>query len=172
MEYSGWWNVKPTQVLLDEYEDGDVRYAANFYSIGDFYNNGETEFVSGGIGPDDNPGWRKYQNLDNRASETTNSGINARVIRYADVLLMQAEAEIRSGGTDADALAFLNQVRARAGLAAVSVSGVTAILNAIKHERWVELAGEQSRYYDLQRFDNDNYLMPIPNVELQANTNL
>lgn len=174
MEYSGWYNVKPSPALLAEYEAGDSRYAANFYSIGDFYNNGMTEFVSGGIGPDDNPAWRKYQNLDNRASETTDSGINARVIRYADVLLMKAEAEIRSGGTEADALGYLNQVRARASvnLPPVSVTGTQAILDAIEHERWVELAGEQSRFYDLQRFDNDVYLMPIPNVELQANTNL
>ena len=182
MEYSGWYNVKPSQILLDEYEDGDTRFAANFYSIDasdngtmtNTYNNGTQTYVSGGIGPDDNPSWRKYQNLDNRGSETTDSGINARVIRYADVLLMQAEAEIRSGGTEADALGFLNQVRARTSvsLPAVVVSGTQAILDAIEHERWVELAGEQSRFYDLQRFDNDVYLMPIPNVELQVNTNL
>jgi len=182
MEYSGWYNVKPSQALLDEYEDGDTRYAASFYSIDasdngtmtNTYNNGASTFVSGGIGPDDNPAWRKYQNLDNRSSETTDSGINARVIRYADVLLMKAEAEIRSGGTESVALGFLNQVRNRTSvaLAPVSVSGSAAILEAIKHERWVELAGEQSRYLDLQRFDGFSYLLPIPNIELQANTNL
>ncbi|GAA3602528.1 RagB/SusD family nutrient uptake outer membrane protein [Flavivirga amylovorans] len=181
-EYSGWYNVKPSQALLDEFEDGDTRYADTFYSIDDSdngtmtntFNEGRNTFVSGGIGPDDNPAWRKYQNLDDRDTETPNSGINARVLRYADVLLMQAEAEIRSGGTEADALAFLNQVRARTSVSmpAVNVSGETAILDAIKHERWVELAGEQSRWLDLQRFDNDSYLMPIPNIELQGNTNL
>ncbi|MEI6865207.1 RagB/SusD family nutrient uptake outer membrane protein [Flavicella sp.] len=182
MEYTGWYNVKPTEALLDEYEDNDTRYAANFYSIDasdngtmtNTYNNGTQTFISGGIGPDDNPAWRKYQNLDNRGSETTDSGINARVIRYADVLLMKAEAEIRSGGTESVALAYINEVRARTsvGLPAILVSGSSAILDAIKHERWVELAGEQSRYYDLQRFDGFSYLMPIPNIELQANTNL
>lgn len=182
MEYSGWYNVKPSQELLDEYEDGDTRFAANFYSIDDSnngtmtntYNNGTQTFVSGGIGPDDNPSWRKYQNLDNRGSETTDSGINARVLRYADVLLMKAEAEIRSGGTESVALGFLNEVRARASvsLPPVSVSGTQAILDAIEHERMVELAGEQSRWLDLKRFHNDTYLLPIPNIELQANTNL
>ncbi|MEP5340200.1 MAG: RagB/SusD family nutrient uptake outer membrane protein [Algibacter sp.] len=181
-EYSGWYNVKPSQTLLDEFEDGDTRYSDTFYSINDndngtmtnIYNKGTTTFTSGTIGPDDNPAWRKYQNLDNRAAETTESGINARVIRYADVLLMKAEAEIRSGGTESVALGYLNEVRNRASVSmpAISVSGAPAILDAIKHERWVELAGEQSRYLDLQRFDGFTYLMPIPNIELQANTNL
>ncbi|GGD18187.1 RagB/SusD family nutrient uptake outer membrane protein [Hyunsoonleella pacifica] len=181
-EYSGWYNVKPSQELLDEYEDGDTRYAANFYSIDDSdngtmtntFNNGTSTFTSGTIGPDDNPSWRKYQNLDDRSSETPDSGINARVLRYSDVLLMQAEAEIRSGGPESVALGFLNQVRSRTSVALpdVNVSGTQAILDAIKHERWVELAGEQSRWLDLQRFDGDSYLMPIPNIELQGNTNL
>jgi hypothetical protein len=181
-EYTGWYNVKPSQTLLDEYEDGDTRYADNFYSIDDSdngtmtntFNNGLNTFVSGEIGPDDNPAWRKYQNLDTSESETPFSGINARVLRYADVLLMQAEAEIRSGGSESVALDFLNQVRARpsVNLPPISVSGTPAILEAIKHERWVELAGEQSRWLDLQRFDGDTYLMPIPNIELQGNTNL
>ncbi len=182
MEYSGWYNVKPSQELLDEYEDGDTRYADTFYSIDasdngtmtNTFNNGTGTFTSGTIGPDDNPAWRKYQNLDDRGSETIDSGINARVLRYADVLLMKAEAEIRSGGSEAVALGFLNEVRSRASVALpdVSVSGTAAILDAIKHERWVELAGEQSRWLDLQRFDSDSYLLPIPNVELQGNTNL
>ncbi|AUP78810.1 RagB/SusD family nutrient uptake outer membrane protein [Flavivirga eckloniae] len=182
MEYSGWWNVKPSQVLLDEFEDGDIRYAYTFYSIDDSdngtmtntYNNGESTFADGTIGPDNNPAWRKYQNYDNRSSETPFSGINVRVIRYADVLLMQAEAEIRSGGSEAVALGFLNQVRARpsVNMPAINVSGTEAILDAIKHERWVELAGEQSRWLDLKRFDGDTYLLPIPSVELQVNTNL
>lgn len=181
-EYSGWYNVKPSQALLDEFEDGDTRYADSFYSIDDSdngtmtntFNNGESTFTSGTIGPDDNPAWRKYQNLDTSASETPFSGINARVLRYADVLLMQAEAEIRSGGSESVALGFLNQVRSRpsVSLPDVNVSGTQAILDAIKHERWVELAGEQSRWLDLQRFDGDTYLMPIPNIELQSNINL
>ncbi len=182
MEYSGWYNVKPSQELLDEFEDGDTRYADSFYSIDDddngtmtnTFNNGTGTFTAGNIGPDDNPAWRKYQNLDDRESETTDSGINARVLRYADVLLMRAEAEIRSGGSETVALGFLNQVRARSSVALppVTASGTAAILEAIKHERWVELAGEQSRWLDLQRFDGDTYLLPIPNIELQGNTNL
>lgn len=182
-EYSGWYNVKPSQELLDEYEDGDTRYADNFYSIDDSdngtmtntFNNGTQTFVSGGIGPDDNPAWRKYQNLDDRGGETTDSGINARVLRFADVLLMKAEAEIRStGGSEPVALGFLNQVRKRTSvnLPDVSVSGQQAILDAIEHERAVELAGEQSRYLDKQRFNGFDYLLPIPNIELQANINL
>lgn len=182
-EYTGFLNVKPSQALLDEYEDGDRRFAYTFYSIDDSnngtmtntYNNGESTYVAGGLGgSDDNPAWRKYQNLDNRESETTTSGINARILRYADVLLMKAEAEIRSGGSEAIALGYINEVRSRPSVAMpdVTATGTADILEAIKHERWVELAGEQSRYLDLQRFDGFDYLMPIPNIELQGNTNL
>ncbi len=192
-EYSGWYNVKPSQELLDEFEDGDTRFSDSFYSIDDSnngtmtntFNNGMITFIAVAddtdpndnfisINLDDNPSWRKYQNLDNRPSETVNSGINARVLRYADVLLMQAEAEIRSGGSESVALGFLNQVRSRPSVSMplVNVTGTVAILDAIKHERWVELAGEQSRYLDLQRFDGFDYKMPIPNIERQSNSNI
>lgn len=192
-EYSGFYNVKPSQILLDEFEDGDTRFSDTFYSIDvsnngtmtNTYNNGANFFIANAddtdpndnltpMGSDDNPSWRKYQNLDNMASEIPNSGINARVIRYADVLLMKAEAEIRSGGLEAVALGYLNEVRQRpsVNMPDVAVTGTQAILDAIMHERWVELAGEQSRWKDLQRFQGDTYSLPIPNNELDSNTNL
>ncbi len=183
IEYTGFFNVKPSQALLDEFEDGDRRFAYTFYSVDDSengtitneYNNGLSTFTTGTLGgSDDNPAWRKYQNLHDRIEETATSGINSRVLRYADVLLMKAEAEIRSGGSETIALGYINEVRSRPSvdMPPVNVSGSGAILEAIKHERWVELAGEQSRYLDLQRFDGFDYLMPIPNIELQGNTNL
>ena len=47
-EYTGWYNVKPSQALLDEYEDGDTRYADNFYSIDDSDNGTMTNTFNNG----------------------------------------------------------------------------------------------------------------------------
>tara|TARA_B110000879_G_scaffold177788_1_gene232559 strand:+ start:326 stop:1888 length:1563 start_codon:yes stop_codon:yes gene_type:complete len=77
---------------------------------------------------------------------------NYRVIRYADVLLMAAEAEAQSGG--ANAIDYLNQVRERAFNGAsrnYPYNGESDILEAIYKERRLELAGEGHRFFDLVR---------------------
>ncbi len=87
-----------------------------------------------------------------------------KVIRYADVLLMMAEAEAnRSGGSLTTAIGYMNQVRARAdvdlplyGSAAMNaiypVSNLAEFMVALEHERKVELCGEQVRFSDLVRW--------------------
>jgi hypothetical protein len=75
------------------------------------------------------------------------------VIRYADVLLMYAEAvNEKNGGPSAEAYTSINSVRARAGLP-VLASGLThdAFALAVEHERQVELAFEGHRWFDLVR---------------------
>jgi hypothetical protein len=81
---------------------------------------------------------------------------NWRLMRYADVLLMYAEAQVRAGGNfgDASALAAFNQVRERAGLEPVNVLSKKAII----HERDIELAGEQIRFWDLTRWYKDGWM--------------
>jgi hypothetical protein len=69
---------------------------------------------------------------------------NVRILRFADILLINAEAAIHTGG---DAATPLNRVRARANLAPVS----NPTLQDIWEERRLELAGEQDRYWDLLR---------------------
>ncbi|PLX14328.1 MAG: RagB/SusD family nutrient uptake outer membrane protein, partial [Marinilabiliales bacterium] len=71
---------------------------------------------------------------------------NERVIRYADVLLMMAEAIV--GGATGNADLYFNQVRDRAGLA--DITGVS--LADIKQERRLELAMEGFRFFDLVRW--------------------
>jgi hypothetical protein len=80
--------------------------------------------------------------------------LNHRLLRYADVLLMYAEA-CNETGDDASARTALNEVRARVGLAAVTSSGTT-LRDAIRTERRLELACEHQRLYDLRRWDCDN----------------
>ncbi len=93
------------------------------------------------------------------------------IIRLADTYLLEAEA---LGATGGRAQALLDAVRARVGLLTVPVS-----MDAIKHERRMELAGEGQRFFDLVRWGdaatklvdrgfqaNKNEIFPIPNSEL------
>ncbi|MFZ9597539.1 MAG: RagB/SusD family nutrient uptake outer membrane protein, partial [Schleiferiaceae bacterium] len=109
-----------------------------------------------------------------------NWGTNVRVIRYADVLLMAAEGLARSGGSEATARGYLNQVRQRAGLQPIQASGA-ALLDAIAQERRFELATEGHRFFDLVRTGkaaqvlgakgfvaNKHEWLPIPQTEIDA----
>ena len=114
------------------------------------------------------------------------------VLRYADVLLLYAEAlnevGFQAGG---DAFKYLNQVRARAGLPALSasasdekfrVSDQQAFRLAVEKERRLELAFEGHRWYDLVRtgralevlktgknIQPDQLLLPIPQQQININ---
>ncbi len=110
---------------------------------------------------------------------------NVRLIRYADVLLMYAEACYQSDNdADGSGMAALNQVRARADMPAILALTPAAIV----HERTVELASEGHYYNDIIRwsydpafgidfdklfkgqFDkNKNLFFPIPQSEIDAN---
>lgn len=105
---------------------------------------------------------------------------NYRAIRYADVLLMAAEAYNRGGISDATARNYLNQVRSRAFGNTnnnVTVSG-QALTEAIWRERRLELMGEGHRFFDLVRTGKaagtipgfvagKHELFPIPFEEIQ-----
>ena len=141
---------------------------------------------------------KKYtrNNLGSRA-ETTESGINYRVLRYADILLMYAEVLNETGRT-ADAYAYIQQVRDRAhlpNLATVKPNMTQdEMRDQLAHERALEFAIESQRINDLIRWgwfydpnklaelkshDNDfntytpgNEYLPIPQQELDANPNI
>lgn len=88
--------------------------------------------------------------------------LNHRVLRYADVLLMYAEACAETGDSN-NAQWALNQVRARVGLDPVTSTG-TALRDAVRAERRLELAHEQCRLYDLRRWDCENGKKMMCNV--------
>jgi hypothetical protein len=109
---------------------------------------------------------------------------NLRVMRYAEVLLMNAEANNELGNTAA-ALASLEKVRARARagnnaiLPPVTITDKTALRTAIWNERRVELAMEFDRYFDVVRQGraatvfgplgwkaNKNEVWPVPQSEI------
>ena len=108
-----------------------------------------------------------------------NGGSNDRVIRYADVLLMHAEAAYHTGDESA-AKQSLNQVRARVNIPEISFSGQD-LLNAIYRERRLELGLEAHRFFDLVRTDRAPQVLgslgfvagihevfPIPQSQIQA----
>jgi hypothetical protein len=96
--------------------------------------------------------WRNNGGFGNSSSGST--GINFPYMRYADVLLMYAEAlnEINGGATE-EALAALNKVRKRAGLAEVTEADHDKFFTAIFNERAWEFAGENIRWKDLVRWN-------------------
>lgn len=99
---------------------------------------------------------------DATAYATDKSPLNHRILRYADVLLMYAEA-CNELGDDASARDALNQVRRRAKLDDVTASG-KALQSAIRLERRLELAFEQNRLYDIRRWTDTNGKKVISNI--------
>jgi hypothetical protein len=75
---------------------------------------------------------------------------NVHILRYAEVLLIKAEADNELGNT-ASAIANLNMVRIRAGLPVTTASSQTDVRTAIWNERRVELAMEHDRFWDIVR---------------------
>ena len=158
-------DVQPRRWLLDEYKDSTVSFApgsATKHMIDPrrdisiissknpdvFY--GKT-FSQWGWNPSQQY-WRKYLNDRTRVNENFTSGINFRLIRYADVLLMQAEA-LTELGKPADALPLVNRVRARVDLAPIIGSLSQAeTRQIIRSERAKELAGEGTRWFDILRW--------------------
>ena len=102
---------------------------------------------------------KKYIDLTDKA-DRGNGGIDLMLMRYADVLLMYAEAKVALGQPDALALGALNLVRVRAGMPAL-----TAITDPdVRYERRVELAFEGLRLFDIRRWKIAAAVMPVPAV--------
>lgn len=88
--------------------------------------------------------------------------LDHRLLRYADVLLMYAEA-CNESGADTEAQNALNLVRNRVGLDNVTATG-NNLRKAIRTERRLELAFEQNRLYDIRRWNDDNGKKVISNL--------
>lgn len=134
----GQGNNIPTPDIIAAYEPGDLRKDASIMFI----------TVSGRPGPNKTtPIIKKFQ--DNHAQHN-NHGVNWPVYRYAEVLLLLAEA-LNEQGKSGEAVGLLNQVRSRAGLAASTAAGQAQVREAIFKERRVELAFENKRWFDIMR---------------------
>ena len=88
-------------------------------------------------------------NADQKASSELNYNNNWRIYRYSEALLNAAELLVTTGGSQADAKKYLNDVRRRAGLR----TELEPTLDNILQERHLEFVGEGKRYWDLIRTD-------------------
>ncbi|AEM72347.1 RagB/SusD domain-containing protein [Allomuricauda ruestringensis DSM 13258] len=132
---SGFGRNRPTVSIQEAYEEGDLRYEV---SMGATYVNLEGETVEARH-------IRKYQS---DLAVENDSDTNFVVFRYADVLLMLAEAL----GETPESYDLINTVRNRAGLADIDASTPGTFEQKLLHERRVELAFENHRWPDLKRF--------------------
>jgi starch-binding outer membrane protein, SusD/RagB family len=135
------WNI-PTQDMIDAYEANDKRKAV---SLSEGFTSSGGTFVN-------IPYVKKYNHGFTDVGRTND---NFPVLRYADVLLMIAECLNEQAYTaGGEAFDRLNEVRVRAGLTpltAATVATQDAFRDAVFHERKVELAFENQRWYDLVR---------------------
>ncbi|MEP7143906.1 MAG: RagB/SusD family nutrient uptake outer membrane protein [Ferruginibacter sp.] len=165
-EVAGWFEVSPTDKLFNEFQkektvanDFDPRMYATLvwdYPGAIFYNRPFSSFsLTFGF----KSMFKKYQNyMQNNelagSSGASNyaSGINEKAIRYSDVLLMISEA-LTMQGKPAEAYPFVKQIRDRARLP-VLAAGYTQdqMMAEIRHQRMIEFARENLRFYDLKRW--------------------
>ena len=177
------WN-QPTQEFVDQYEPGDLRKDMTILYEGcpDFDGKAYRSSYS-------NTGYnvRKFLVTKSISPEYNTNPQNFVVYRYADVLLMKAEA-LNEQGQTAQAADVLNIVRQRAGLANVANLSQEAMREKIIHERRIELAFEGHRWFDMIRVQGGDYavsylhsigktqatrerlLFPIPQTEMDANS--
>lgn len=179
----GWGFNTPTDELYQAYVDaGDADRREVFLMS-------ETELEDAGGGWSNSSAWdyegyfrRKYGHFNNQTGGPVgelNYATNFVLLRYADVLLMAAEAAFESGD-ETKAKDYLNEVRSRPStdLPDVTASGA-ALLDAIRLERRLELAFEGHRFVDLVRWGladdeltdlgfaaDKNEVLPIPNSDV------
>ena len=168
----------PTQSLYDAFAATDARRGYTVLDIEAFIAaQPNPESITYAIGAGGHTGFynNKYIKRQGEIGLPDNdltSPVNYRVIRYADVLLMAAEAHYQLGNAST-AQQLVNSVRSRAGVQGIAVNSI----NKIYDERRFELSGEGHRFFDLVRTGQAaNYiqgfvpgkheLFPIPQVEI------
>jgi len=148
----------PTRDMIAAYEPGDARLAA---SVGFYVDRGDTT-----------PYVRKYVFPPIEAGGTN---VDWPIFRYADVLLMQAEARLElQGGLPDPVFETINQLRARAGLPFIypgnpdpklDVQSEDDLRAFLRRERRVELAFESARWQDLRRYGTVEAVMQAHGID-------
>jgi tetratricopeptide (TPR) repeat protein len=166
-DWNGWGTTYTTPKALNEFQVGDYRRKITFFE----------EAPYGGVlipwtewTPNANPGVAKYfRSFIGTPKEKTAwiTDMNFPIYRYAEVLLIAAEAECMANGATEEAYGYFNQIRARArnydGVVGSSTipadltPGLTAAAfrDSVIKERKIELAFEFKRWFDIQRITND-----------------
>ena len=188
----GWGFNRPSIDLRNSFEAGDPRYKGTVIDLGDTID-GITILGDVAGTPDitkDSLGNIIEIECYNRkvwvpgGTTTSNWGLHRRLIRYADVLLMAAEA-LNENGKPTQALTYLNMVRARARqgnpgiLPDIATTDQSQLRDLIFNERRHELGLEGLRFWDLVRtgrapaklgplgfVTGKNEILPIPQSEI------
>jgi len=186
----GWGFNDPSLSLINSYEPGDVRKDATIIFIDNSGTHKGTVLWDGFRIPSSDSVQNLYYNYKAYTSKLKESFANnadkdrpksIRILRYAEVLLMNAEAALHVGG--GDPAAMVNLVRERAHLEPKG----TVTIDDVWQERHVELAMEHDRFWDLVRqgraaevmraagktnfVAGKHELLPIPNVEILLSGN-
>jgi len=179
---SGWSFNVPTQDLVDAFAAGDKRKDVAVLDIEAWATSTGAKYTTGY----EHTGYFNNKYIpragESQAQQELNYETNYRAIRYADVLLMAAEANNRASSPNVSkAQNYLNQVRARAygNSSNDSSSTGTTLTQEIWDERRLELAGEGSRFFDLVRTGQaasvisgfvagKHELFPIPQTEIDV----
>lgn len=186
----GWGFNRPSVDLREAFGENDPRRDATIIELGEVIDG--IEIVGDGTTPDeftDENGFLQIESYNQKVwipgtSTDTQFGHNRRLIRYADVLLIAAEA-LNENDKPGEALTYLNQVRERARqgnpdiLPDITVTDKDSLRDLIIEERRVELALEGHRFWDLVRtgkapevlgpygFEEGKHeLLPIPQSEI------
>ena len=195
-EVEGWYEATPTQQMMDIFlkekdKDGNADYRARMsvawnYDGCRYYRKTFQDVFRDKL---DTYWILKYQNWQTLEVELSpaKSYINERALRYADIILMLAEAQLELGDIPA-AIGYINQIRNRANLNPYSGTQTKdAVKEDLIHQRAIEFFVEGERFYDLRRwgllrdalqaqdpiraanFSDKFYYFPIPAKELQTN---
>ncbi|WP_316842105.1 RagB/SusD family nutrient uptake outer membrane protein [Pedobacter gandavensis] len=185
-DQTGYWGFNaPSLALSNAFEDGDPRREGTILFVGNTTPQGD--LITSAPGDPVRYNHKPYVPFATPFDGNNPRGgqQNVRVIRYSDVLLMNAEAANELGNSG-QALSSLEQVRLRARqgnptiLPKVTTTDQIALRAAIYHERHVELAMESDRYFDVIRQGraaavfgpkgwkaNKNEVWPIPNTQIE-----
>ena len=207
----GWSVAVPTEAVYASFDQADYRTRVSFEeeaNIGGVRVDYNNFTISGHEHARNTPYIAKYSRYPGEFARGSGRATshNYSMIRYAEVLLIAAEAGLESGHPT-EALGFVNDVRERARLGGAYKNGadeemtfapsttpaaLTAVtVDDVIEERRIELAFEGKRWYTIARrqlgatvygaggyegakpdFSTDDYLMPLPITELEANPNL
>jgi hypothetical protein len=180
----GYGFAEVTQAYFDSFEAGDPRQQFTIASNNEPYFG--LVYKNSFSGTHHSP--RKYLQADTSATQKADGDINYTAIRYAEVLLWEAEA-LAELGRVTEAQAPLEVVRARAraqaanpatALPPVTTSDQATMIAAVRHERQSELGFEMHRFFDLVRWGlaaqampgfqtGKHELFPKPQTELDLN---
>ena len=191
--------VVPTMAVYDSWDARDYRRAVSFEDSV-IVNGKKTPITQAAQASVKRPHIAKYYRFPGpqEAGDDRRADNDYHVYRYADVLLMAAEAIAESEGATPEAIEYINQIRARARFNGkittsfpadvVSPIDKTDFIKLVREERRLELAFEFKRWFDIKRWNtlkevftgpnayenrpvdlNRDYLIPLPLNEIKLN---